>query len=719
MGRLFNTALLDEALMKELTADEASWIYNGLDCCVTAEVYNELLEELEDSPQEVHDTYDFALRKLAPIMEASLRGTLIDEAERQQTLSELQTKLDKLNTKFQRLCLGIFDTEINWRSPVQLKTLFYGSLGLKERRKRNAKGQYVATVNEEALEHFKVYLHARPFAGFILAMRELSKAIGFLKTEIDDDGRMRTSYNIAGTNTGRLSSRMSDFGTGCVRPSAEALTPTGWKPLSSLSDGDLIAQWDEGEITFVPATFYKTTAEQLIEYKTEQASLAITLEHRVLWRAYHHDEYITSAAHEITTRSQIYVPLGGHFTSGINYIPPYVAMLLADFSREGNIMRGAFKKQRKIDRLLSLADTFALDIQEQKAKQGYRRFTLRGEHEWPQKWGPWVLTITPECADALIEEASYWDAHKRGNSFLFYTADKEQAEWFQTLCHITGRSTTLRQSINSDAAYGNNSIIYIVNVKPKTEAQILRKHWRIVDYTGPVMCPQVPSSYWLVRENGFISVTGNTNVQNVDRSLRKPFVADRGKLLVNIDLEQADARNVGAILWNIFYDTKGPEYAGAYLNACESGDLHTQVCRMAWPNLEWPNDKSAWKEFCDGIILFGQDSYRQVAKKLGHGTNYYGTPRTMAQHTKSPVYIIEGFQRNYFEAFPAIPAWHEWVIEQLHQSGTLYNLFGRRRIFFGRPQDADTHRKAIAYAPQSSTGEEIDRGWYQVWSHFR
>src|SRR5438093_12127542 len=35
-----------------------------------------------------------------------------------------------------------------------------------------------------------------------------------LKTEIDPDGRIRTSYNIGGTTTGRLSSSFSEFGTG-------------------------------------------------------------------------------------------------------------------------------------------------------------------------------------------------------------------------------------------------------------------------------------------------------------------------------------------------------------------------------------------------------------------------------------------------------------------------------------------------------------------------
>ena len=39
-------------------------------------------------------------------------------------------------------------------------------------------------------------------------------------------------------------------------------------------------------------------------------------------------------------------------------------------------------------------------------------------------------------------------------------------------------------------------------------------------------------------------------------------------------------------------------------------------------------------------------------------------------------------------------------------------------MFFGRGSDASTHRKAIAYDPQSCTGEQIDRGLHQVWKAF-
>ena len=422
MAKLFDTAHLDERLMASLSGNEASWIYNGLDCCITAEIFNELDSQLQSEPESVRETYQTALAKHAPIMEMSLRGVRIDESARQETLRALRHQLKTLDAKFQRIMREVWDTELNWNSPVQVKNLFYGMLGLKEIRKRNANGQYVSTVNREALEYFQIYHYARPLAAFVLTLRDIAKAISFLKTEIDTDSRIRTNYNIAGTNTGRLSSSAFDFGTG-------------------------------------------------------------------------------------------------------------------------------------------------------------------------------------------------------------------------------------------------------------------------------------------------------TNLQNVDRNFRYPFVPDPGMYFVNIDLEQADARNVAARIWQCFYDSHGEAFAGKYLDAAESGDLHTFVCRMAWTELEWPEEQSGWRAIADQTA-YRDKSYRDLAKALGHGTNYFGTPRTMAKHTHTERKIIEDFQQKYFAAFPGIPAWHEWVINEIKSHGTLYNLFGRRRMFFGRGNDASTHRKAIAYDPQSTTGEQIDRGLLAVWRRF-
>ncbi len=205
-----------------------------------------------------------------------------------------------------------------------------------------------------------------------------------------------------------------------------------------------------------------------------------------------------------------------------------------------------------------------------------------------------------------------------------------------------------------------------------------------------------------------------TNLQNVTESLRSVFVADPGFKLANLDLEQGDSRNVGAICWNLFSDH--PDWnertAGAYLDACESGDLHTTVAKMAYKDLAWgtaPDREIAEQPF------YRHFDYRFMCKKLGHGRNYIGQPRTLANHAKIPTAQAQEFCDLYDSAFPCIPAWHETIKYRLNTVANITNLFGRRRFFFGRPKDAATHREAAAYEASSCTSDEINTGILNLW----
>jgi len=198
-----------------------------------------------------------------------------------------------------------------------------------------------------------------------------------------------------------------------------------------------------------------------------------------------------------------------------------------------------------------------------------------------------------------------------------------------------------------------------------------------------------------------------TNLQNIEDLLRSVFVSDPGYKFAYIDLEQAESRLVGAIEWNLFHD-------GKYLDACESGDLHTTVCRLAWENLPWTSDPRRNKELAEQPF-YRQHSYRHMAKVLGHGTNYNGKPYTMAKHTKLDAKIIAEFQAKYFTAFPAHQRWHNRVASDLLQFGKLDTLTGRRRWFFGRRNDDTTVREAIAYDPQGSVGDILNQGMLKVW----
>lgn len=192
-------------------------------------------------------------------------------------------------------------------------------------------------------------------------------------------------------------------------------------------------------------------------------------------------------------------------------------------------------------------------------------------------------------------------------------------------------------------------------------------------------------------------------------SIRKTLVADRGMKLGGIDLEQAESREVGWQCGTLFGDW-------SYLDSCEQGDLHTTTCRLIWPNLPWTGDAKRDRRVAE-TMFYRHFTYRDMSKRGGHGSNYYGTPFTMARHLKVPTKLMVSFQEGYFQAFPGIQKWHRYTAQTLQTTQVLVTPFGRVRHFFGRPRDDTTLRKAIAFVPQSATADRMNLGLWRIWKH--
>lgn len=222
------------------------------------------------------------------------------------------------------------------------------------------------------------------------------------------------------------------------------------------------------------------------------------------------------------------------------------------------------------------------------------------------------------------------------------------------------------------------------------------------------------------RFNSSTSVWGDgTNLQNITEELRRPFVADPGYILLYVDGEQAESRAVGFIQGRLFDDWR-------YLEACEVGDLHTYVARLVWPAMAWSGDLKKDRALAEQIF-YRWFTYRDMAKRGGHGTSYYGQPWTMAKHLKVPVGLIQSFQSKFCKgwdgngtgsAFPAFPKWWNWVGAQLGETQSITTFVGRERTFFGRPNDDATLREAIAYEPQSAVADLTNEGGLRVWRAF-
>lgn len=187
-----------------------------------------------------------------------------------------------------------------------------------------------------------------------------------------------------------------------------------------------------------------------------------------------------------------------------------------------------------------------------------------------------------------------------------------------------------------------------------------------------------------------------SNLQNIDPALRYIFVPDPGYRLCYLDLQGAEARAVAYL--------SGDE---EYINAVESSDCHTLVAAMVFGIA---NERSSAEQ-----LFYRGFSYRDMSKRGQHGSNYYGTPRTMASHLKVETKLMEDFQRAYFKRFPGIRLWHEAVARQLQSEGWIETPFGRRRYFWNRLRDDTTLRAAIAFVPQSLIADCLNAGLYKVW----
>ena len=104
-----------------------------------------------------------------------------------------------------------------------------------------------------------------------------------------------------------------------------------------------------------------------------------------------------------------------------------------------------------------------------------------------------------------------------------------------------------------------------------------------------------------------------------------------------------------------------------------------------------------------------------MCKKIGHGKNYRGGDAEIAQQTRLSIDVIAEFGERYYRQFPGIPQWHTWVQNELKTRRQLTTLTGRRRYFFKRPSDKKLLKEAIAYDPQGSLADIVNRALLKLW----
>ena len=179
-------------------------VYNALDVMQTMG-----LKEIFDGgllPEWSKPGFQYSELMLGPIMTMMRRGVQINVERRDRLVKALKERTVKVQANFDYVCEGIWGTTVNHNSTPQLTFLFYVLLAIPEQTK-SKKGETKVATDREVLERIaKDYPRGAFFANHILRIRDLEKQVEFLTKKLSPSNRFHCSYNIAGTETFRLSS---------------------------------------------------------------------------------------------------------------------------------------------------------------------------------------------------------------------------------------------------------------------------------------------------------------------------------------------------------------------------------------------------------------------------------------------------------------------------------------------------------------------------------
>jgi hypothetical protein len=173
-------------------------------------------------------------------------------------------------------------------------------------------------------------------------------------------------------------------------------------------------------------------------------------------------------------------------------------------------VRFHFTKERKFTRLEEILTRLSAPRKYWNTKDYSLRVELCPELEFiemllgPNKlFGPWLLELSGESLRVVMDELRHWDGHFAGSSYI--TSEHKNADWVMTIAALCG----MRGSLVEQAGWKSSKPSYKVYFT-ETHRHSVHLHQEALEhFEGSVYCLTVPSSYFLIRHNGMISVTGN------------------------------------------------------------------------------------------------------------------------------------------------------------------------------------------------------------------
>ncbi len=324
----------------------------------------------------------------------------------------------------------------------------------------------------------------------------------------------------------------------CLVGETEVLTPNGWVRLDCLKEEDEVLQVDiEQKSEFVkPLKLIKNKYKgTLYNFNGRGFSQIVTENHRMMYRNR------SGQNKEKLAKDFPIGKLGSEFIASTfkngdkTSLTDYEKFLIAlqadgtillenkeegtNKNRNGNkngmiTVTFTFSKERKIKKLKELLLNLNFTFRETKYKKHFFSIKIPKNLIISKSFKDWVNLnhINYSWAQEFLEELKYWDGWDYNNiSFGYDTTNKDNIDIVEIIASFSGYKSSRYTKI--DKRKESFKDLHRITFKRKYDyiSRGTVSKEEITDFEGNVYCVKVPSGFFLVKHNGYVSVTGNCN----------------------------------------------------------------------------------------------------------------------------------------------------------------------------------------------------------------
>jgi len=323
---------------------------------------------------------------------------------------------------------------------------------------------------------------------------------------------------------------------GCLDEDTEFITEKGFKKISDYVEGDKVLQYnvDTDEANFVtPYAYINQPCNEFWHFKNSKGlDQKVSEEHRMLvykgykTKGYNYSIFSPSQLESKNLEKGYYNFKAAFHICGEgvklsdNQLRIRVALCADGRLRVKNtglkIIEFHFTKDRKIKRLQELLDIEKINYTKSLLRDGSTLFyisSFNNNLDIYDKTMNDLYKANYTQLKVITDECLLWDGHKGDNYSYFSTTNKEYADFIQFAFSAVNVRAGISVVHNKNT---NESCVYIVT-PTKNE---------YVGYSKPShikgnfrkYCFVVPSSYFIIRRNGKISITGNCGMYTIQLS---------------------------------------------------------------------------------------------------------------------------------------------------------------------------------------------------------